>query len=80
MKSLPIASLALVLALSGCSSSPSIEEETESEQQEIELKVKLIEYELCLRTQEEYWKNLNEYLNPQTVEGLALENCANKRP
>ena len=37
MKSLPIASLALVLALSGCSSSPSIEEQT-----------KLVEYEKCL--------------------------------
>jgi len=37
MKSLPIASLALVLALSGCASSPSIEEQT-----------KLIEYEKCL--------------------------------
>ena len=37
MKSLSIASLALVLALSGCSSSPSIEEQT-----------KLIEYEKCL--------------------------------
>jgi protein involved in sex pheromone biosynthesis len=33
MKSLSIASLALVLALSGCSSSPSIEEETDSEKQ-----------------------------------------------
>ena len=37
MKSLSFASLALVLALSGCSSSPSIEEQT-----------KLIEYEKCL--------------------------------
>jgi hypothetical protein len=37
VKSLPIASLALVLALSGCSSSPSIEEQT-----------KLVEYEKCL--------------------------------
>jgi len=37
MKSLPFASLALVLALSGCSSSPSIEEQT-----------KLVEYEKCL--------------------------------
>ncbi len=37
MKFLSIASLALVLALSGCSSSPSIEEQT-----------KLIEYENCL--------------------------------
>lgn len=37
MKSLPIAALALVLALSGCSSSPSIEEQT-----------KLVEYEKCL--------------------------------
>ena len=80
MKSLSIVSLALVLALSGCSSSPSIEEETGSEEKEIELKVKLIEYELCLRTQEEYWTNLNKYLNAQTVEGLALEICAKKRP
>ena len=37
MKSLSIATLALVLALSGCSSSPSIEEQT-----------KLVEYEKCL--------------------------------
>ena len=37
MKSLSIASLALVLALSGCSSSPSVEHQT-----------KLIEYEKCL--------------------------------
>jgi hypothetical protein len=37
VKSLPIASLALVLALSGCASSPSVEEQT-----------KLIEYEKCL--------------------------------
>jgi hypothetical protein len=37
MKSLPIVSLALVLALSGCSSSPSVEDQT-----------KLIEYEKCL--------------------------------
>ena len=37
MKSLPIASLALVLALSGCSSSLSIDEQT-----------KLVEYEKCL--------------------------------
>ena len=37
MKSLSIASLALVLALSGCSSSPSVEDQT-----------KLIEYEKCL--------------------------------
>ena len=79
MNSLPIASLALVLALSGCASSPSIEEETESEQQEIELKVKLIEYELCLRTQQEYWKNLRRF-DIQTVERLAIKNCANKRP
>lgn len=37
MKSIPIASLVLVLALSGCSTSSSIEEQT-----------KLIEYEKCL--------------------------------
>ena len=37
MKSLSIATLALIFALSGCSSSPSVEEQT-----------KLIEYEKCL--------------------------------
>ena len=41
MKVLPIASLALVLALSGCSSSPSIEEQT-----------KLVEYQVCLESYE----------------------------
>jgi hypothetical protein len=41
MKSLSFASLALVLALSGCSSSPSIEEQT-----------KLIEYEKCMEWNE----------------------------
>jgi hypothetical protein len=41
MKFLPIASLALVFALSGCSSSPSIEEQT-----------KLIEYEKCMEWNE----------------------------
>jgi hypothetical protein len=44
MKSFPIASLALVLALSGCSSSPSIEEQEKI----IENQAKLIEYEICL--------------------------------
>ena len=41
MKSFPIASLALVLALSGCASSPSVEEQT-----------KLIEYQVCLESYE----------------------------
>ena len=41
MKYLSIASLALVLALSGCSSSPSIEEQT-----------KLVEYQVCLESYE----------------------------
>ena len=41
MKSLSITSRALVLALSGCSSSPSIEEQT-----------KLVEYQVCLESYE----------------------------
>lgn len=72
MKSLTFVSLALVIALSGCSGSPS-EEESES-------KTKLIEYELCLEIQKEYWKNLNENFVPDLVEKLALEKCAEKRP
>ena len=45
MKSLPIASLALVLALSGCSSSPSIEEQEG-----------IINYEKCLEFQIARWE------------------------
>ena len=61
-----------VLVLSGCAGS-STEGETES-------KTKLIEYELCLEIQKEYWKNLNENFVPQSVEELALKSCAEKRP
>ena len=70
MKFLSIASLALVFALSGCSSSPSIEEETES-------KVKLIEYELCLEAQKEFWKSL---VDPLAIEKVVLKACEDKRP
>jgi hypothetical protein len=49
MKLLSIASLALVLALSGCSSAPSIEEQT-----------KLIEYENCLALARDRHKSANE--------------------
>ena len=45
MKSLPIASLALVLALSGCSSSPSNREQE-----------KIINYEKCLEFQIARWE------------------------
>jgi len=45
VNSLPIALLALVLALSGCSSSPSIEDQT-----------KLIEYEKCLEFEIARWE------------------------
>lgn len=51
MKSLFIATLALVLALSGCSSSPSIEEQT-----------KLIEYEKCLEWE---MKRIEIFLNSE---------------
>lgn len=44
MKPLSIASLALVLALSGCSSSASIEEKT-----------KLVEYEKCLELYSDFY-------------------------
>ena len=54
MKSLPIASLALVLALSGCSSSPSIEEQT-----------KLVEYEKCLEHRENARLAVGEILDEQ---------------
>ena len=72
VKHLPFAFLALVLALSGCSG---VSNEGESES-----KTKLIEYELCLEIQTDYWKKLNEGFQPQVVEKLALESCAEKRP
>lgn len=74
MKFQSIASLTLVLAVSGCSSSPSIEERP-SEQE-----TKLIEYELCIDTQKDYWTNRLEGATPELVEDLALENCEDKRP
>ncbi len=71
MKSLSIATLALVLALSGCSSSPSIEEETES-------KLKLIEYELCLEEAREVFKDVVG--TPEGKEQAVLKTCEDKRP
>ena len=83
MKVLPIASLALVLALSGCSSSPSIEEQT-----------KLIEYERCLEQETARLYSVNytsdsgygfnyEY-TPNSFENntfeLTLEKCEKYRP
>jgi outer membrane murein-binding lipoprotein Lpp len=68
MKSLPIASLALVLALSGCSSSTSIDE--------LESRVKQLEYENCLDRRIDFWES-------QTTEGIyenALKDCADLRP
>jgi hypothetical protein len=59
VKSLPIALLALVLALSGCSSSPSIEEQT-----------KLIEYEKCLELYNDFYLlglEKNPYLSNTTM-------------
>ena len=68
MNSLPIVSLALVLALSGCSSSPSIDE--------LESRVKQLEYENCLDRRIEFWEK-------KTTEGIyenALKDCADLRP
>ena len=49
MKSLSIASLTLILALTGCSSAPSIEEQT-----------KLVEYENCLTLARDRHNSANE--------------------
>jgi hypothetical protein len=65
-----IASLALVLALSGCSSSPSIDE--------LESRVKLLEYENCLEVQREYWRNKTN--DPSKIEEYSLGNCSSIRP
>ncbi|MBM3743865.1 MAG: hypothetical protein FJW46_06190 [Actinobacteria bacterium] len=69
MKSLPLASLALFLALTGCSSSPTIERDTQEE-------VKLIGYELCLKTQQEYFSGLG--YEGEALEKLVLQVCADK--
>ena len=67
MKSLPIASLALVLALSGCSSSPSIEEQT-----------KLIEYEKCLEHRENVRLAVGEILDEQWKNSQSDEALLNR--
>ena len=81
MKSLPIASLALILALSGCASSPSVEEQT-----------KLIEYEKCLDSNtsllvpfiEEMalwpiqWEQYRDEMQKRYIE--ILEDCEKYRP
>ncbi len=84
MKFLPIASLALVLALSGCASSPSVEEQT-----------KLIEYENCLENAQErlFWIYEAEQLVPAidyTIQAqledsveefeISLDACSKFRP
>jgi hypothetical protein len=76
VKTLPSTSLALVLALSGYSSSPSIEEKP------LEQQTKLIEYELCLDTAKDFYTKQFEGsgATPDLIEGLALENCKDKRP
>lgn len=68
MKTLPFASLALVLAFSGCSSSTSTDE--------LESRVKELEYENCLERRKDYWESI-------TTEGIyenALKDCSDLRP
>ena len=63
MKYLSIASLALVLTLSGCSSSPSIEEQT-----------KLIEYQKCLELYNDFYLlqlEKNPYASDTSMEQIA---------
>ena len=85
MKYLSIASLTLVFALSGCSSSTSIEEQT-----------KLVEYEKCLETELRKWilKGENEGWSQSTLNWLEdswekdkkvlsdffIETCQKRRP
>jgi outer membrane murein-binding lipoprotein Lpp len=68
VNSLSIVSLALVCAISGCSSSPSIDK--------LESRVKQLEYENCLDERIDFWKS-------QTTEGIyekAQKDCADLRP
>jgi hypothetical protein len=68
VKSLPIASLALVLALSGCASSSSLDE--------LESRVKKLEYQVCLEERLRFWERM-------TTDGIgekALKDCADLYP
>ena len=68
MKSLPIASLALALALSGCASSSSLDE--------LESRVKELEYQVCLEERLRFWESM-------TTDGIgekALKDCDKYRP
>lgn len=62
MKFLPIASLALVLALSGCSSSPSIREQE-----------KIINYEKCLEFQIARWEAYQSSFRENTSYGFQYD-------
>lgn len=68
MKYLSIASLALVLALSGCASSSSLDE--------LESRVKELEYQVCLEERLRFWESM-------TTDGIgekALKDCADLYP
>jgi protein involved in sex pheromone biosynthesis len=68
MKTLPIASLALVLALSGCASASSLDE--------LESRVKQLEYDNCIERRMDFWESM-------TTEGIyekALKDCADLSP
>ena len=68
MKSLPIASLALVLALSGCATSSSLDE--------LESRVKKLEYKACIVERLRFWESI-------TTDGIpekALKDCADLYP
>jgi hypothetical protein len=61
VKLVPIASLALVLALSGCASSPSVEEQ-----------IKLIKYEKCLEFAVARWEAYQSNFRQHTGYSYAL--------
>lgn len=63
MKSLSIATLTLVLALSGCSSSPSIQEQE-----------KIINYEKCLEFQIARWEAYQSAFRENTPYGFQYDN------
>ena len=68
MKYLSIASLALVIALSGCASSSSLDE--------LESRVKELEYQVCLEERLRFWESM-------TTDGIgekALKDCADLYP
>jgi len=76
MKFLPLASLALVISLSGCSNAPDQQEDSKV----VENQVKLIEYEICLERLFKEYDLRKEYLDKEIPLEAFFKECSKYLP